>query len=416
MLGLALALSALAMSPQEAVSAAVARAPMLDVADARVLEAEARLHEVRGGMYPTLSIRGSMVAQNLVEVDMTEKIDLPFEIDSEPITVQPGLQLQVGASLFQPIVAPQAWLGRDAAKAAVGVAEAERDADAVRIARRTLEAWHQAALAHAILDDARRTEELATRLAEKGDALLRLGAVSEADVLPFRRAVASARATTALAEEAVVTADGVLRTLTGLDGVADVPTVPGAPLPVEELIASMQRPDVVAAEQRAAAAEDRVGVERAGLYPTMGLTADAGTLTPPGDFLEPITWRVGLGANIPIFQGGRVGARVDGAAAVAQQAEAGERVVREAAEIEIRMAHGALASALATLVEQEEAVRLARDTTAAAERRVDQGGGTLLDLQQAQLEQYGAEFRLTRARSEAAMAADLLALAVKGSL
>ena len=63
MFALVVALSAFGMSPREAVDAAVARSPALDASDARISEAEARLHEVNGGLLPRLSLRGSMVSR-----------------------------------------------------------------------------------------------------------------------------------------------------------------------------------------------------------------------------------------------------------------------------------------------------------------------------------------------------------------
>jgi multidrug efflux system outer membrane protein len=159
-----------------------------------------------------------------------------------------------------------------------------------------------------------------------------------------------------------------------------------------------------------------VGVERAGLYPTVGLQAAIVTMTPVPDFGEAVTWRVGLGATVPLFQGGVVAGRVDQAQAQAAQARAGVRAAREGAELEVRMAHGALSQALSSLEAHDEAVLLAQRAVEAAERRLDDGGGSLLQLQQAQLELIGAEASRTRARSAAGQAADLLDMAVRGSL
>jgi outer membrane protein len=125
---------------------------------------------------------------------------------------------------------------------------------------------------------------------------------------------------------------------------------------------------------------------------------------------------VGLGATIPIFQGGIVASRVDQARAAAHRARAGSRAAREAADLEVRQAHGALAQSLAVLEQQDEAVRLATEAVEAAERRAGEGGGSLLQLQQAQLELVAAEAQRTRARSAAARASDALRLAVKGEL
>lgn len=419
MYALILALSALAMSPGEAVDAALARSPALDVAEARVAEARARLRGTTARLLPTVTVSGGVVAQTRIEVDLTDKLpEIPILDPSEvdPLLVQPGLQLQGRAELVQPLLALPAWLGRDAARQGIAVAQADVDADRVRVARSAVEAFHASAEAHAMLEDARRAEELAARLLEKGETLARLGAVAEADVLPFRRGHATARANLALAREAVLLADGVLGAVTGLSGAADPPPVPAVPPPIEEVLAAVDRPDLKAAARRVEAARALVGVERAAMYPSLALTAGAAAVTPTPDFGEELTWRVGVGATVPLFQGGAVGARVDESAARATAAEAAVRAMRDAAEIEVRMAHGALSRALASLAEQEEAVRLAARAVEAAERRLDEGGGSLLELHQARLEQVAAEVRRTRARAEAARAADLLALAARGTI
>src|SRR5690606_15219314 len=127
-------------------------------------------------------------------------------------------------------------------------------------------------------------------------------------------------------------------------------------------------------------------LERAGSLPTVALQAGAYGTTPAADLAEPLVWRVTVGAHVPLFQGGAVAARVDEQSARLQQAVAAERALREAAELEVRRAHGGLTRALASLAEQEEAVRLAAEAVTAAEARLDRGGGSLLDLHQARLE------------------------------
>lgn len=409
-----LAWSASAMTVDEAVEAAATRAPSLQVSEARVVEAEARLREVRGRLMPNVSVNGALVGQTEIQVDLADKIPLPVEVD--PLQVMPGAQVQGGAQLFQPVVAPAAWAGQRSARSGVEVARGLIDADRQRLTQGVVAAFHASAEAHAMLEDAQRAEDLAARLLEKGRVLADLGAVSPDQVLPFERAHATARSNLALARVGVSTADGLLATLTGIAEPAEVGATPTEVPALQDVLARMDRPDLRAASLQADAASSMVGVERAGLYPTVGLQAGLVAMTPAPDFGRELTWRVSLGATVPLFQGGTVASRVDQAQARVSQARAGATALRELAELDVRRAHGSLAQAVAALEERELAVDIAQRAVVAAERRLDEGGGSLLQLQQAQIELIAAEASRTRARSASARASDTLRLAVDGGL
>jgi multidrug efflux system outer membrane protein len=88
------------------------------------------------------------------------------------------------------------------------------------------------------------------------------------------------------------------------------PAVPPA-LPATVL---SQRPDVAEAEQNLVAANAQVGVATASLYPTFGLTGDAGY---ESGFLSSLfdwqsrLWSIAAGVSAPLFNGGRLRASLD---------------------------------------------------------------------------------------------------------
>jgi len=85
-----------------------------------------------------------------------------------------------------------------------------------------------------------------------------------------------------------------------------------------------RRPDVRQAEASLQAAVERVGVARAGQFPTLTLTGTFGTASNELDglFRTPArTWSVGGGLLGPLIDWGRYQARTDQAAAQARQAE-----------------------------------------------------------------------------------------------
>lgn len=400
----------------EAVDAALARAPALAASEARVDEAEARVAEAGGRLLPTAQVGGGVLFQTPIEVDLASAIPVPTPDPIDPLLVAPGSQLQATADVSVPLVAPGGWAAHGLARRAVGLARGQAAADRQALTGMVLAAYFAAVDASAVLQDAERAEALATRLLEKGRTLAELGAVSEVEVLPFERAAAQARANRARAQEGVTSALGVLGQITGLSGTPEAAPVPDAVPPLDELLTALDRPDLRAAEARTGVTEGQVHVARAGRLPTVGVRAGLVALSPAPDLGADVTWRVSVGAAIPLYQGGTVTSRVRQARAQVAQAEAGVRALREAAELEVRRAHGALSQALSSLVEQEEAVRLAKRAVQAAEARVDEGGGSLLQLQQAQLEEVAAEVLRTRARSSAARAAATLELVTRGAL
>ena len=99
-----------------------------------------------------------------------------------------------------------------------------------------------------------------------------------------------------------------------------IPPVPPAGLPSSLLEA---RPDVRQAEQDMIAANAKIGVAKAALFPTISLTANyGGESAELGDILKSAAriWTGGLSLNLPIFDSGRLNARVDQATAQQKQA------------------------------------------------------------------------------------------------
>jgi outer membrane protein TolC len=389
----------------------------MEVAAARAEEAEARVMEVRSNLLPSASLSGFALFGPPVEAT----IDLPPEIirkigEVQPTTILDEAEFLAAGNLTVPLVSLQGWsavaLSRDAADLARTEAESER----TRVAKATLEAWHTTYAAESLLSEAQRAKDLATRLLEKGQKLSELGAIASQDLIPFRRAIATADAQVAGATAAVEAARGVLHLLTGLDGSPNEPTLPAAPPSLDELLAQIDRADVRAAEERAGVADGRISMERKARIPTLGLVAGGVYLEQEAELLDTdFIWRVGAGVNVPLTQGGLVTAKVNQAQAQAAQAEAGARAIRELAEVEVRSAHGSLARALTVLRGQEAAVELAEDAVDAAEKKMGEGAGTLVQLQQSQLELIIAVAQRAAARAEAAKAADMLALAVHGA-
>jgi multidrug efflux system outer membrane protein len=155
-----------------------------------------------------------------------------------------------------------------------------------------------------------------------------------------------------------------------------------------------RRPDISAAERRAAAANADIGVARAALFPALALDGSAGWQSHGGiDLLQvPNTvWMVGPQLVGAIFDGGRRKAGVAASRAAFEQASANYRgvVLNAFRDVEDQMA---LANRLAAEArDQTDAVTAARRSVALAEIRYRQGVATYLDVVTAQTAALTAE-------------------------
>lgn len=118
---------------------------------------------------------------------------------------------------------------------------------------------------------------------------------------------------------AVLTGDLSLKIAAG-----DIKTLPTPPVPPVGLPSSLleARPDVRQAEQNLVAANARIGVAKAALFPTISLTAGLGGESKDlGDVLKSSAriWNGGLSLNLPIFDSGRLSSKVDQATAQQKQ-------------------------------------------------------------------------------------------------
>ena len=118
---------------------------------------------------------------------------------------------------------------------------------------------------------------------------------------------------------AVLTGDLDLKFAAGDIQSLPIPPVPPVGMPSTLLEA---RPDVRQAEQNLIAANAKIGVAKAALFPTISLTAGLGGESKDlGDVLKSASriWNGGLSLNLPVFDSGRLSSKVDQASAGQKQ-------------------------------------------------------------------------------------------------
>jgi len=155
-----------------------------------------------------------------------------------------------------------------------------------------------------------------------------------------------------------------------------------------------RRPDIAAAERRAAAANAQIGVARAARFPSLTLNAQAGWQSAGGiDLISApnAVWLVGPQLAGSLFDFGRRASTVRATQAAFDQASANYRAVVLAAlrGVEDQMA---LANRLAEeAVDQDAAVAAARDTERLALIRYREGAANYLEVVTAQTARLTAE-------------------------
>jgi multidrug efflux system outer membrane protein len=186
------------------------------------------------------------------------------------------------------------------------------------------------------------------------------------------------------------------------------PVVPSG-VPSELLL---RRPDLVDAERQLAAANARVAVARAEMFPSISLTAFYGSESAALANLfaggAAATWQVAAGLTQPIFQGGRLAARRDAA-------DARERAVLAQYQQTIRSAFGEVRAALIVQARAKESYDAESARAAAlaeslrlARLRYDNGVASQLDVLDAERGLLSAQIaRIEALRAHRAAVADL---------
>ncbi|WP_263770004.1 efflux transporter outer membrane subunit [Propionivibrio soli] len=219
------------------------------------------------------------------------------------------------------------------------------------------------------------------------------GTASPLDMHQAESSVAAAEAQLADLRRQRALAETQLGLLTGQPGlsitVGDLRQLPMPPVPPAGLPSTLleARPDIRQAEESLVAANARIGVAKAALYPSVSLT---GALGGESAALSKLftsgasTWSIGLAAAMPIFDAGRNAARID-------QATARQKQTLVSYQKTVHTAFKEVNDALVSLREygesdraQERRVQAAQKTLEIAQLRYQAGYSGFLDVLDAQ--------------------------------
>jgi multidrug efflux system outer membrane protein len=386
----------------------------LAIAAARIDEARAIVAEIEGGYYPVIDARGGISRQRISERGANFFPGVPTQFNDYRVTGNLAWELDLWGKLRS---------SASAARAELAANESSRDAVRLALAAQIAKSYFSLRSLDEQVDLTRRT----VTLREDALALQRKrfngGLISEYELRQLEAETAGVRALlpplerAREAEEAVlgvllgrapkqIFEAGVTRTLAynELPGAATLP----AGMPSELLL---RRPDLVEAEQRLMAANARIGVARAEMFPSISLTGNLGVAS--SDLAELFTsparvWMLGANLTQPIFAGGRLRARTD-------QAEARERALVAQYQKTIQTAFSEVRAALAAQARSREsfeaesarAAALAESARLARLRYVN-GVASQLDVIDAERSLLAARIaRIEALRAQRAAVADL---------
>lgn len=287
------------------------------IALARIREAEALAVQAGAALYPTLGVNAGIVRANSGALATVQGVA------AQANTSQAAL-----ATSYEIDVWGRVRRGIESASA--GVNASVNDQAAVRLTVEGLVASTYLRLRSQdaqieVLRDSIRTRDYTTRITQ---AKLDGGLVSPIDVAQATASLASAQAGLSETIRQRDVAQNLLGVLTGnLEVVippGDVRKLPIPPVPPAGLPSTLleSRPDIAKAEQDLVAANARIGVAQANLFPVFSLTGLFGVQTI--DLTQAISpqstvWSAGLGLVAPIFSGGLLQGRLDYARAQQQE-------------------------------------------------------------------------------------------------
>ncbi|QGZ39477.1 NodT family efflux transporter outer membrane factor (OMF) lipoprotein [Pseudoduganella flava] len=383
------------------VTAALAHNGDLRVARERVEDFRARVRAAAAGQRPTLSVDASPTRARTLSA-VTGK---PYDTNVFQAEFQAAYELDVWGRLANTTEAAAATLRGE---------QANLDAVALSIAANVATGYLNLRGLDAQLELARATLQLRERSRDLARRQFEVGYSSRLEWLQAQAEYDAAAEQIPQLERQVFEQENALALLTGgTPGpiargkpLAELvpPTVP-AGLPSDLL---RRRPDIARAEQAAVAANAQLAATRDQLLPTFRLTAGGGIQSSDfSDFLHSpaLLWRISAALVAPVFDGGRVQAATDSAAAQRNQALiAYENTVRQAfAETENGL--DAITRLREQAVQNDARRATAAETLRIAHNRYANGYAAYLEELDAQRNLYAADVARLQLRSRLLTAA-----------
>lgn len=389
--------------------------PDLQAAQERIGQAEAKVAEAAAAFYPKVTGRlgynysndPSMAFSYIVaqrRFSFGQNINRPGFVEN----FRPELVGQM--SLFR---GGQDYYRKKAAELGVEAATLEREALHNRLAASVTAAYYAMLAAPKQLEAARRSVEAVESELKNARIQYEEGALLKADVLSLEVRRAQAKETELKAQNAVELTLSGLKTLLGQDGEESLALREANELPAdrpETLADSLrraltQRPEMQAAARQIEMRERELRAEMGGHLPRVNAYAAYGIneRSPEFDFSRD-NLTLGLSAEVDLFAGGAVSARVRGAERKLAEARAVRERTRLDIEDEVRKARANLDEARERRQVAEAAQEAANEALRLVREQFRAGATTVTRYLEAEADRAQSEIRAVTARYDAQIA------------
>lgn len=354
--------------------------------------AEARHRQATANILPSITGNASYIIQ---------------AIPSDPLAASffPRTQPEVKLSLTQPLFRGLREL------AALRQIEHQGESEKHEYAQATLNLCNDVAQAYysvlAAEENVRNIKDQLTLYDERIGELVqraRAGTSQPTDLMTLRSSRAAVLSQLESSQASVASSRELFAFVTGLARDAELSspnsTAPEAQPVTKYLSGIIERPDILAAQERLAAAEERIGVAKGGRLPSVSLLGNY-YFVRQSDIYRGMNWDVQGSFSVPIFAGGAIEAQVRESVLARERAELELGRLRRQAEQQLRTLHGDYVAGLASISALEQSQQLAEKNYQLLRRDYSRGLTRNLDVLQALISAYEARRSLVRARLEA---------------
>lgn len=371
----------------------LSRAETVQRQAARAAQAEERVGQATGALFPTVSATGSYLRQDAGSQGTIGGFGRTEQSNARIMATQP---------LFRGL---SEW-------AAIRGAKAERDGERHRTDQEKADLFREVASSYFGVVAAERDREHVAELlrltrerVKELEERSRIGRSRRSEVLSARSQEAAALSQLEAAEAEVARARYALASVTGLADSTEVAEPPASVrIPrIEDLLPKLERrPELRGLERDFEAADAAVTVARGGHLPSIDVTGNY-YLHRTGA-LEGVKWDVSLGVTIPLFQGGVVASQVGEAIERRKEAEISLRQSMRLAETNLRSTHEQAERLVRQVAFLRESVQVADQSYRAQARDYQYGLVTNIEVLQALNASIEAKRSLDRAARDLGIA------------
>ncbi|MGH8548271.1 MAG: TolC family protein [Methylococcales bacterium] len=409
------------LSLSQAIDLAFAHNPDLTAATARIGEAEARVAEATAAFYPRLTARAEYTytdnpAVGFSNIVAQRRFSPGFDINHPGWVANFRPEIVGSWNLYRG--GQDAYLKR-AAELGVEAAELERSTLRNRLAAVVTAAYYAVLSAPRQVDVAHRSVETVTREIEQAKARVAEGITLKAEVMSLEARAMEAYESELKARNAIELSLSALRTLLGGESFRIAEQEPesaaAAPGDFQKLLdqALTERPEIYAAAHQVEIRRQELAAAQGARLPRVNAYAGYGQNSRSLDFsLGRDNAILGLNAEMDLFSGGAVSARIEAAEHRLVEALAVEQRIRLEIEDELRRAHSTLSETLQRVKAAQAGAASAEEALRLVNEQYRGGTATVTRYLEAETDRADAALRAIVARYESRVAAAQLQKAV----